>query len=397
MAEEKAKKPKIDLKARLGKTAAGAPTPSSAPSDPGAPTSVRPEADRASAPPRPSAPQGIAPPPGIAPPAAISGAGGFVNPFAPKPQPVAAPAPKLSAEQQTIKVEVGEELHEERKKASRLAIIVGVVALAAGAGVGFFAGGLREQASRQATGIKGAAALEGEVATTTKKVEELTPILKEVEDGLKAKKFPNDAITKLASFAVPFNAATLEGKSVGNLPPALQTKTFLFLRKCEELEDKKEALKNTLGGQKKAIEDLWKKEEKPVYELAVIFGGVGEGKMLTQVVAIKEPFEVSLKEWPKELPIKVPVLREGRRVEEEKKATKYEKDLTSQTGPIYMPIDPATVAGFTDERVAVPILKAIFDIRMILIGDETPGREKPGLMKEGEELAVALEKLSLRK
>jgi hypothetical protein len=34
---------------------------------------------------------------------------------------------------------------------------------------------------------------------------------------------------------------------------------------------------------------------------------------------------------------------------------------------------------------------------MILIGDETPGREKPGLMKEGEELAVALEKLSLRK
>lgn len=396
MAEEKAKKPKIDLKARLGKTAAGAPTPPSAPSDPGAPTSVRPEAG-ASAPPRPSIPQGIAPPPGIAPPAAIAGAGGFVNPFAPKPQPAPAPAPKLSAEQQTIKVEVGEELHEERKKASRLAIIVGIAALVSGVGVGFFAGGLREQASRQSIAIKGAMALEADVTTTNKKVEELTPILKEVEDGLKTKKFPNDAITKLSGFAVPFNAATLESKSVGNMPGALQTKIFLFLRKCEELEDKKEALKNTLGAQKKAIEDVWKKEEKPVYELAVIFGGVGEGKMLTQVVAIKDPFEVSLKEWPKELPIKVPVVREGKRVEEEKKAAKYEKDLTSQAGPIYMPIDPATVAGFTDDRVTLPIFKAMFDIRMILLGDETPGRERPGLIKEGEELAVALEKLSLRK
>jgi hypothetical protein len=33
---------------------------------------------------------------------------------------------------------------------------------------------------------------------------------------------------------------------------------------------------------------------------------------------------------------------------------------------------------------------------MILQGDETPGREKPGAMKEGTDLSVALEKLCLR-
>ena len=90
MAEEKSKKPKIDLKARLGKTVAGgtaAPGALSGPPDAG-PTSVRPEADRASAPPRPSLPGGIAPPVGIAPPPSIAGAGfGGVNPFAPKVAP----------------------------------------------------------------------------------------------------------------------------------------------------------------------------------------------------------------------------------------------------------------------------------------------------------------------
>ncbi len=341
---------------------------------------------------------GIAPPVGIAPPPGIAAAGfgASINPFAPKVAPAPAPPPKQTAEQQTIKVELGEEIHEERKKASRAAVIVGVIALLVGAGGGFFVGGVREQSTRQKLGIVGAGALEAEVTTTIKKVDELNPILKEVEDGMKAKKYPTDALGKLNSFAVPFNAATLQGKNVGNLPSELQTKVLGFLRKAEELEDKKEALKNALGGQQKSIEAVWKKEEKPVYELAVVFAGVGEGKMLTQVVGVKEPFEVATKEWPKELVIKVPVVREGKRVEEEKKAAKYEKDLTAQTGPIYMPIDPSTVAGFTDERAAVPILKGIFDIRMLLIGDETPGREKPGLMKEGEELAKQLEKLSLR-
>lgn len=398
MAEEKSKKPKIDLKARLGKTAVGVGPGPSAPPDLGSgPGSVPPGGDRVSAAPRPSVPMGIAPPVGIAPPPGIAAAGfgAAVNPFAPKV--TAAPPPvKQTAEQQTIKVELGEEIHDERKKASRAAVIVGVIALVAGAAGGFFVGGIREQANRQKLGILGAGALEIEVTDTIKKVDELNPILKDIEDGMKAKKYPTDALGKLSSFAVPFNAGSLQGKNVGNLPSELQTKVLGFLRKSEELEDKKEALKNALGGQQKAIEAVWKKEEKPVYELAVIFGGVGEGKMLTQVVAVKEPFEVAAKEWPKELVIKVPVVREGKRVEEEKKAAKFEKDLTAQTGPIYMPIDPATVAGFTDERAAVPILKGIYDIRMLLIGDETPGREKPGMMKEGEELAKQLERLSLR-
>ncbi len=400
MAEEKSKKPKIDLKARLGKTVAGgtaAPGALSGPPEAG-PSSVRPEADHASAPPRPSLPGGIAPPVGIAPPPSIAGAGfGGVNPFAPKVAPAPAPPPpKLTAEQQTIKVELGEEIHDERRKATKFAVIVGFAMLLVGGGIGFFAGGAREKQSRQAEGIKGACALETEVANSSKKIEELIPILKEVEDGLKAKKYPADALGKLSSFAVPFNAATIEGKNVGNLPGAIQSKVFLYLRKSEELEDKKESLKNSLGAQKVAIEGAWKKEEKPLFELAVIFSAAGEGKMLSQVVGIKEPFETSIKEWPKELAIKVPGMRDGRRVEDEKKATKFEKEVTAQTGPVYMPVDPATVAGFTDERAALPILKGLFEIRMILQGDETPGREKPGAMKEGTDLSVALEKLCLR-
>ena len=106
MADDKGKKPKIDLKARLGKTIQGGPAvplpvPGSQP-PPGDGTVPTPPPPRAA---------GIAPPPGLSP-------GIPIPPFAQaKAQSVAPPKP--TAAQQTIKVEVGEEIHAERKKAKR--------------------------------------------------------------------------------------------------------------------------------------------------------------------------------------------------------------------------------------------------------------------------------------
>ena len=97
MAEDKSKKPKIDLKARLGKTNIG--------------TQAVPLPVPGQSQPPPSGSGGkspnIAPPPGISP-------GIPVPPFAQAAKPAAAepPPPKPTAVQQTIKVEVGEEISE---------------------------------------------------------------------------------------------------------------------------------------------------------------------------------------------------------------------------------------------------------------------------------------------
>ena len=63
---------------------------------------------------------GIAPPPGISP-------GIPLPPFGPRPvQQAPAPAPKLSAAQQTIKVEMGEEIEQHRSSARRNAVLAAI-------------------------------------------------------------------------------------------------------------------------------------------------------------------------------------------------------------------------------------------------------------------------------
>ena len=318
--------------------------------------------------------------------------GNMMNPFAPKAAS-APPPPKLTAEQQTIKVEVGEELHEERRKAKRFSVITGLLAAVLGLGIGFVAGGSKERKDRVDQGIKGAGLLETDVAEATKRIEDLVPIMRDIDESLRAKKFPTESVDKLASFAVPFNAATLENKAVGSLPAGLQSKVLSFLRKSVELQDAKEALQGELNAKKPALEAIWKKQEKPVFELGVVFGG-GDPKFLTQVVALKDPFETATKDWPKEITIKVPGAQ-GKI--EEKKANRYDKDTKELNGSVILPIDPSSVAGFTDQRATDNVYRLMEDIRVLWVGVDVQGRERPGLKKEGEELVAELEKLSLRR
>src|SRR3954468_12458730 len=129
MADDKATttKKKIDLKARLGKStltgmtspAVGLPIPSSSgsglpPPDsyPGGPPSSVPAGAMGSgfpaAPPSVRPSMGIAPPPGMPP-------GPPPPPFAPPSRPAPPREIKPTAAQQTIKIDIGEEIHDERK------------------------------------------------------------------------------------------------------------------------------------------------------------------------------------------------------------------------------------------------------------------------------------------
>ena len=252
------------------------------------------------------------------------------------------------------------------------------------------------KSERADVAVQGAKKLEVEVNEATKKIEDLLPILKEAEDGLKAKKYPTAVVGKLAGFAVPFKAENLDGKGAGNMPPGLQKQIFTFLKKCEDLEDKKNALKNVLGGLQKNLETAWAEEQKPMLKLAVSFSTSG-GNTIAQMVRIKEPWEAGASSWPKEPKVLVPTVRDGRKTEEEKGATRWEKGDLTGSSPIVIPVDPSTVAQFTDEKVVFQLAKAIADIKLLLNGDSTPGNETNGLLKDGEVLSNDLGKLGMRR
>ncbi|NUO49286.1 MAG: hypothetical protein HOV80_10560 [Polyangiaceae bacterium] len=388
MAEEKSKKPKIDLKARLGKAPGGG-VPGALPSGPGVPSPSQDGIGRISAPPSSGgmpAPVGIAPPAGIAPPPGIASGMGL-NPFAPKPQPKAAP---VSAEAQTIKVEVSEEIHDERKRAGRRALLYSAIAAVVFAGIGFFAGGMREVSKRDAKAVEGLKKLEPEVTDSAKKAEEILPILDDIEKGLlKDRKYPDSAIEKL-SITIP--NLNLDDKSFGTMPSDIQKATLSYMKKIENANEKKDRVKNLLGSLKKPIETSWAEDQKPVFKLGIIFRQAGSNT-IGEVVQMKEPWEVAKSDWPKEPKIVVSVMQEGKRVPADQAAQRWEQDAivpTDQT-PLVIPIEPSSVSGFTDERTILQLVGAVNDVRVLLNGDETPGREVVGLLKEGQGLAKSID------
>jgi len=416
MAEE-TKKPKIDLKARLGKTmvstsgGASAPQPGAAlpmPGgipfpDPSSSSGDLPGGERISAPPSSSAPRviprasgstglGIAPPPGMLSP-------GIPLPaFAPavQPKPVAAPAAPQGGAAQTIKVEIGEEIHEERKRANRQKIVFAFLGAAVGLGLGFVAGGQRESAGRSKQAQAGAGALEKDVSDANKKMAELTVLLDQGVEALGAKKYPDDLSAGLSSLQIPFDANTLGGKNVGALPAKVFRTLLVYTKEVEDLNEKKDSIRNLLGAMKKPVEQAWKDEKEPKFAFSVIFGG-GSEKQVAELVRVKEPFKVQ-GDWPKDLTIIRKEMVQNQRKDVEKPAARWLKgDLTGEK-PQAIPVDPASVAAFTSDQVVIQLRKGLYDVKVLLEGDKSdPTNETQGLVKMGEQLAHDLNQVALAK
>ena len=392
MAEDK-KKAKIDLKARLGKTtqtgmtAVPLPVPGATPSSqPGAP--APPSSDGGvpgpSIPvPTPSVrpPSGIAPPPGISP-------GIPLPPFAQRPSQREAPQ-KLSGAQQTIKVEVGEEIHEERKKAGKRTAIYAVLTLLLGLGAGFAIGGQKAQSDAGARGVKTAGDMEKEVKASNDKVKELGEKLQEAYEKLGKKEFPTELAATLGGLNLPFDAGNLDKPGVGNLGKALRP-LLRYTKDVQELNEDKDQLKNVLGAVQAAAEKAWKEEKEPIVNYSVFFRPEGSKGIVAELVPNKEPFPIG-KDFPKEYTITK--LEQNKPVE--KKATRWVKGDLTGSDPIAVPVDPKSMAGFTSEVLIQRLNKAIYDVRLILEGNsEDPTKPIPGLLKDGDELANELHKAS---
>jgi hypothetical protein len=391
MADDK-KKTKIDLKARLGKTTqvglgGGAAMPMPMPG-PGVTPPPPPSSDRGGdAAPLPTTTPAIGsvrPPPNIAPPPGLS-PGIPLPPFAPQPR-MQQREQKQSAAQQTIKVEMGEEVALEHKKMQKRSAIYAALACIVGVGIGFVAGGSQATGAAATRAALGAEKLEKDVKAANDKLRELDSKLNDASDKMKNKSFPDDLSTTLAGLKVPFDSSNLAGKGTGSLPDNVFRMINDYTRSAEAVDKMRETLKNAAGLAKDPLTKAWK-EEAPgaaMTGFSVLFRNEGGKGIVGEVVTNKEPFL-----WKGDFKKEYSVTQGGARPQD-KNATRFEKGDPSGT---VVPLDPSSMKPFLNDANVGRFVRALNDLKAELEGNhDNPTAEVPGLLKMGDDLAQELHK-----
>ena len=374
-----AEKPKIDLKARLGKAQVGAGVP--------APAAPVPQARAFSSVPPPQV--------GSAPPQA--GAGVPMPPFG-STQPTtdafgARVAPTLSRAPQpaTIKIELDEETvraaRRGGKRAGIFATITGIIGLVLG-----WAWGNRSADAKVAQGaLMGAQDLIGDIDKSQAKIKELGDKIAAAVNDLKNKKYPEAFANDLGGLSIPFGPDKLAGRNIGRFDPRTVSMLFDYTGDVEALNDRKDALKNLFSAQKAAIQAAigaasnpkvsWSVfvQKSPAHGPVAVLAGLGP----TDAFSYKDA-------WPGKFKIS-----NGRELVE---AERYNAGDVFTANPdkkiIALPIDPDSVANSFPTDILSRITSELAKTGTILQGTGTPGDDNEnGVIKKGETLLVALRKI----
>lgn len=281
MADEK--KPKIDLKARLGKAGgAGGLTPPP-PGVGGIPMpAATPTPGTAAPPPNAGIPVpvptpvslpkagGLPVPPGIpvGPPPAFKGPALSLdpsNPLAAAVAPPAAPA-RPAPPPQPQRIEVDElTVQEARKGARKQGLVAGVVfGLVLGA-VGFIMGGAQETSKGRAASVAHAKSLATDVE---KSREQLKALVEKLEDGrtqLAQRKFPESLPKDLGAINVDFDGGKLAGVRFSGFSTETTNGLIEYITAVQATNDRKNALTSLLARLQKPLNDQFKAlaENKP--------------------------------------------------------------------------------------------------------------------------------------
>jgi hypothetical protein len=239
MTEEK--KPKIDLKARLGKTS-GASIPPALGSTEGGESIPAPAA---------SAPSAVA---------------------AAAPAPVAAPQPVL----QRFEIDESEVIDARKagfKQGVTIAMVVGLAAL----GIGYAAGGASEKSA-------GRAKATADMVDLAKKAEDakgkLAALQEKLDAGIKdlgSKKFPESLASDLGAINVDFDGAVLGGRRFSGVSLETTKELVDFATDVAAINERKSVISTLLGKLKEPIEKKFKGGEKAMISYAVVVEGGGKG------------------------------------------------------------------------------------------------------------------------
>ena len=106
-----------------------------------------------------------------------------------------------------------------------------------------------------------------------------------------------------------------------------------------------------------------------------------EGTRIVKVLTVRQPWASAIMSGAKTV---------------EKKANRWKKGDLTGSDPIVIPVDAASVAGFTSEQLVYKLAGALRDVREVLEGKkDDPTNPTNGLIKDGEDLAMELHKLAI--
>jgi len=305
------------------------------------------------------------------------------SPFAP-PEP----EKKVSAQAQTIKVEVGEEIHQERAKARKKTAIF--VAIAAGITliIGFILGQTRERGRAGNLAIEGADALASDVENANKTMSDLSDALRNAVEQLGNDEYPTALVEKLKSTNVDFSAENFHGKSVGGLPAETFNQLLAYTNSVEKLNKQKDTLRNLLGQAKPLVEKYIKEKKKPTVQFAITFAKKDK-KEVAQIMQLAKPFEVE-GDWPE----KFKVVSGSGQKKEELEVEMFDGKVDKPK--VAMPVDPKSSARFTDLTLLFKLRKALTDTRQLIDGVESPNPslQSDGLLRDGKRLIENLKKVA---
>jgi len=363
-------KPKIDLKARLGR---------------------RPGTTPASA--------SIPPPVGVNPPhssgAPVSHGSGFPGSpgyVPPQPQvrssyePMGAVAPVVSAAPMRAAGPSGLEMDAEFaavQRGSRTKTIVLAAAAAVVGGVlGFAVGGLSERNSVAEAAVIGAKTLSGEIDAANASVAKLSEVLNAAAKDLKDGKYPDNEIKDLGGINIPFDGTNLAGKSIGRFKPQLVSLLISYAEAASKANSQKDRIRSLLTYSKEGVEELLAQNTNPRVHWGVSVqqtekGPWGMMQVLPTAFAAKDS-------WPAAFDV-----QSGDQKVNVKRYTGGDPARGSD-GSQLIPIAPASQNVVCPTDTIVRIRRELSDMQKILTGDETPGQEVTGITSLGDSIKKQL-------
>ena len=303
MADEK--KPKIDLKARLGKGAAGGATPPPAAAGIPAPAMANNVPAPAVAAPGPAAVGkggGLPVPPGIpvGPPPNFKPSGLALDPSNPLAAAVAPPAAARTAPPppQPQRIEIDEMgVQVARRGARKQGFIAGAVLAVVLGIVGYIAGDAQQTNKGRQKSVGDAKSLAGDVA---KSKDQLKTIADKVEAGrnslLKERKYPDQLAKELNGINVDFDGTKLAGVRFSGFPQDTTSGLIEYITAGKAVNDRKQAVATLITKLQKPITEQMAAGQKPQPVRYIVLLGGGKdpsGNPFAVLAPLTKPIELA--------------------------------------------------------------------------------------------------------
>ena len=401
MADEK--KPKIDLKARLGKSAVGGATP-----PPGAaggipvPTTTPTPGGGSSASagvgaiPTPAPKGGLPVPPGIpvGPPPAFKSAALNLDPSNPLAAAVAPTAPPRRAEPpKPQRIEVDEmTVQEARKAARKQGLLAGIVAGIVLAAVAYIIGGAQETNKGRAQSVAHAKALADDVSKSREQLKNLADKLDAGRQALAQHKFPDSLTKDLGGINIDFDGSKLAGVRFSGFSQDTTSGLIEYISAVQGLNDRKSAFANLLTRLQKPLTEQFKAaaDNKPPPIGFIVLIKTDQARTPYGVLApLQKPLDLSAA-MPAEFTATDPL---SHQVVTAPKLTSLDKP-----GAAYMipkSIEAACPSEVTGQigQLAGQLGKLLTDIRGEPTSPDSPVDTKPGLLEKADRLITGLNKV----